>query len=601
MGERDDGAETLGWEELGRDLRQLRQTRQGREGRPGMSQKALATRFGFTPAVIVLAEQGKRVSAQIADLYDAFYDTGGAISARRDALVAARARRKGKDKGWLTASTPVAVREGDDGFRAFGWWLRKLRGGMRQETLAAGLGVSQSAVSLAEKGVQLTARTAARYDNYFSARGTTAKGEISARWYAVADARERAEEESRHASPPPGTAPGQALTLPGHPATLVDAGGGLVAAPQLEQLTGLPSGRSLALPDGPYRVIASTGEVVIVAIDRRLFVAGASMAVPLAGMEQTRHTLLGSLAADPADAHADEWRQIAWEYGLSYMSTPSAELLGSLQVDLAALGEALQRQHADPAKRELHKVAALLAAVAARAVANLGDLRSSRRWWRTAKQAADTSGDIQTRLWIRGGEVTEALHEPRSVPAIFDLIAESEAISAGANAPAAALPGLLAGKAQTLAIAGQATQAETALYEAQDNFNRLPAHIVGDTESLFGWSERALRFTEGYVYSHMGDLTRAEQAQTAALALYPSTFPRGPVVIELQRAFCLVRAGDITSGVEHAHAVLTGLPREQYIRPIVDSGRKVLDAVPATERNRDGVQKFRAYLDHEVA
>jgi hypothetical protein len=294
--------------------------------------------------------------------------------------------------------------------------------------------------------------------------------------------------------------------------------------------------------------------------------------------------------------------RIAWEYGFSYMTTPPAELLGGLQVDFAVLGDVMRRQRADAAQRELYRVAALLAAFTAMTLANLGHLRYARRWWRTAKEAADASGDIQARLWTRGNEVVRALYEQRPVPAVLDLVAEAEAVSADGKAPPSALPFLLGGKAQTLALTGQAAAAEAALHEVRDNFERLPAYTTRDTASVFGFSEPNVRFTESAVYSTLGEFARADRAQAAALALFPAHEPRRPVKIKLQRALCLVRAGDVVPGVEHAHAVMTGLPREQHDRLIVDLGHKVLGAVPAADRGRDGVREFAAYLGgHEVA
>ena len=47
---------------------------------------------------------------------------------------------------------------------------------------------------------------------------------------------------------------------------------------------------------------------------------------------------------------------------------------------------------------------------------------------------------------------------------------------------------------------------------------------------------------------------------------------------------------------------MTNLPREHHVRPIIYFGHKVIDAVPAGERDQDGVRAFRAYLDsHEAA
>jgi hypothetical protein len=324
-------------------------------------------------------------------------------------------------------------------------------------------------------------------------------------------------------------------------------------------------------------------------IDRRLVLGGGGVAA----LELARHDLLGTLVADRATADVGEWQQISWEYGLRYTSTTPAELLASLRVDIPALGGTLQRHPSGTARQELHRVAAQLAVFAAHTVANLGDLPSSRRWWRTARQAADASGDLETRLWVRGREIVRALAEQRPVPVILGLVAEAEAIST--KAPPTALPELLSGKARTFAVAGS-PRAEAALDDVRDNFTRLPAHTTRDAESMFGFSEYDVLYTESYAYSHLGEFARADSAQVAARALLPASRVRGPAGLELHRALCHVRAGDVAPGVEHAHAVMTSLPREHHVRPVVELGHKVLDAVPAAERERDGVRAFRAYL-----
>jgi hypothetical protein len=349
----------------------------------------------------------------------------------------------------------------------------------------------------------------------------------------------------------------------------------------------------LTLPGGRHQMSADAGEV-FVAIDRRVFLTGAGVVVPAAGLELSRQDLSRAVTADREMADVADWQYIAADYGHSYLTAPPAALMRGLQVDLSALGDAARRQRTEPARNELRKVAALLAAVTAQTVANLGDVRSSRRWWRTAKQAADESGDLQTRLWIRGKEIVQALYEPRSLTVVLDLVADAEDLVSRPGTPPAALPQLLSGKAQALALTGKAAPAETVLRELRDTVERLPAQTTRDIESLFGWSEHNMYFTESYVYSHLGNYPRAEAAQTAALPFYPATNLRGPASIELQRALCLVRIGDITPGVKHAHTVLTALPREQYNRPMIDLGQKVLAAMPATEH--DSAQTLRAHL-----
>ncbi len=477
-----------------------------------------------------------------------------------------------------------------DSYEAIGVRMRKLRGNKAQRAVAHRLKISQAAVSLAERGIRITVETAELYDQHYRTGG-----ELEARVRAVAKAL-----KGGSATPPPGTTHGRVLTLPEHLATLVEAGGGLVAAPLPDLLTGMSGGRTMPLPDGLYRVITSTGEVMVMVIDRRLFV-GAGLAVPVVAHETSRQGILRSLVGDGWGS-VEEWQAIVREYCVTYLHTPPAEVFTRLSTDLAALGEAAGHERSETGRGELCKTGAMLASLMSSTVANLGDTPTSVRWARAARQMADTSGDTHTRVWVRGREVVLGLYQRRPVGELLRLAEEGVAIGEAQGPPCtSAWPELLTGKAQALALTGQAAQAETTLCEVRDNFDRMPADTTRDTESLLGWYEHNVRFTESYVYSHLGNYARADRAQTAALALYPATELRGPVMIELQRALCLVRTGDITPGVEHAHTVMSGLPREHHVRPVVDLGHKVLDAVPATEQGRDGVRAFRAYLGHEVA
>ncbi len=575
------------FEALGVTLRHMRDRQQGREGRPGMSQTALARRLGVHRAVVVVAEQG-RVSARTATLYDDFYDTGGVIYARREKLARVRARRgRRKAAGQPTAA---AGHEGDDGFEAFGRWLRALRGDTTQGTLARRLGVSQSVVSNAERGF-LTEPTAARYDTLYTSAGATAKGEIPARWHTLLDERDRAEEraaaeeESRHAPPAP-AAPGQAPTPPKHPATLGDL------------LAVIHGGRTLSLPEGPYQVMTSTGEVVVVAIDRRLFVAGAGLVVPAVGTEASRQGLLRSLVGD-GWGNAEEWQAIVAEHHATYYTVTPAERFARLSADLAALGEAAGHERGEAGRGELRKAGAFLASLMSSTAADLGDLPGGARWARAARQAADASGDLHTRLFVRGREVAMGLYQRRPLVELLHTAEEGVAIGEAQGPPrTSAWPRLLGATAQTLAMVGRRDDATLA--HARDGFDAMPDSLRDS--SLSSYAEHNLRYSEGYVYTYAGEYGKADAAQAAALRLYPPEYHRGPAQVEVMRALCLVRVGDTAAGVAHARDTIGKLPPAHRVRAVIDLGRKVLDAVPAGERDRDGVREFEVYLGgHEAA
>jgi hypothetical protein len=188
-------------------------------------------------------------------------------------------------------------------------------------------------------------------------------------------------------------------------------------------------------------------------------------------------------------------------------------------------------------------------------------------------------------LWVRGREVVRAGYERRPVPVILQLASQAETRLDGV--PPEALPEFFTGKAQTLALAGRHTEAEQALCQLRD----LPVSSHHQ-DSLFDYAEENLRFTESFVYSHAGNFTKAERAQETALTLYSDDNLRGPAQIGMQRALCLVRIGDTTEGTRHALDTITNLPLAHRIRPIVDLGQKVLDSIPAHERNQTWAKEY---------
>jgi transcriptional regulator with XRE-family HTH domain len=319
-------------------------------------------------------------------------------------------------------------------------------------------------------------------------------------------------------------------------------------------------------------------------------------------LETMRHDVNLSLAEHHVTAEVEEWREIALEYGQTYPTTAPSELLQTLMVDLYGLRAAIGRYHDDVTQRELRRVGAVLSAFTAQTVANLGYLRDSRRWWRTARRAADESEDRYTMVWVRGREIVRAGYEHRPPTVILQLIEEAEART-GTTPPIGAMPELLGGKAQTLALLDQtaADDAENTLIRLRESFDSLPPQARGVGDSVFTWGEERLRFTESMVYTYLGEFRKADIAQTAALALNPRDDLRSPAQIELQRALCLVSSGDVLQGVRHAHSIIRNLPDAHRVRPVDDLGHKVLRAVPAAERHRAEVRDYHECLSLTAA
>ncbi len=374
---------------------------------------------------------------------------------------------------------------------------------------------------------------------------------------------------------PPGTSPSLPSSL-----------SGLLATPS--------TGRSLSFEAGRYQVIARFGEVLLVAFDRRLFLVRAGLApglaLPLADAEGTRHGLIRSMAGDGRGT-VEEWQAIVHEY-CTALGVPPAEKFARLSADLDALGEVFDRERSETGQSELRKAGAILTRIMSSTVASLGDLPGCLRWARTARHLADASGDLHTRIWVRGGEVVMGLYQQRPVDELLRIAEEAVALGQTQGPPRTfAWPKLMGATAQALAVAGRKAEAETALQRTRDSFSTLPGNPR--TSSLLSYSERNLYYTEGYVYTYIDEYDKADAAQDAVLRLYAPEDQRNPAQVKLMQALCQVRAGDTKAGVAHARETVGQLPQMHRIHTVIDLGRKVLEAVPVWERTGDEVVGLR--------
>jgi tetratricopeptide (TPR) repeat protein len=281
-----------------------------------------------------------------------------------------------------------------------------------------------------------------------------------------------------------------------------------------------------------------------------------------------------------SDLGVDEWAEIAWEYGRSYLTTTPENLVADLAADVVDVQQLLCVTD-EGGQRELSRVGAQMAAVMAMSLINLGQLRAARRWWRTARRAADISGDSFTRVWVRGEEAIRALYTYRSPQVAIDLADEALAIGARRYDGMA-----LAGKAQALAAMGRATEAKEVVRSIEASVEQMPGIVIDDEQTVYGWPERCLRHVESYVYSHIGETTAAGRAQQQALALYPPSERRSRALVQLHQAMCLVSEGHINDGTRHAESIISSLPSAQRTALIMEIGHQVLRAVPNNARGR---------------
>jgi transcriptional regulator with XRE-family HTH domain len=226
------------------------------------------------------------------------------------------------------------------------------------------------------------------------------------------------------------------------------------------------------------------------------------LAAPLMGGEAVRQGLAAAVAGGRHAVAIDEWDRIVHEYARLYCVTPTDRLLRDLIGDLSVLQPFLEGSDG-AAQRGLARVGAHLAAISAVAWADVGESAYAGRWWRTARQLADHSGDLQARTWVRGREVVNGLYEQRPVSTILDRAAEAASIAGPLASVGSAF--LYCGLAQTLAVAGREDEALAALRRVAEVSEHLPASVVADEGSMFGWPEVRLPHTESYVHTSLGN------------------------------------------------------------------------------------------------
>ena len=308
-------------------------------------------------------------------------------------------------------------------------------------------------------------------------------------------------------------------------------------------------------------------------------------APPLVRLEALRHGLGHVIGADRG-----QWEIITAEYAQDFYTTPLDVLCDRLSVDIGIL-EQLLISHPDD--RELARAAANLAMILAIALTFTGQTWMARRWWRTARDAADGSGDLGVRVMTRSQEAVKGLYAGSPVSSVLSLADETIAIAGRRVCPGVA--GVLAGRAQALAITGRYEDAAGAIRAVEEMTAQMPGAALAD-ESVFGWPEHRLRHTESFVYTEIGDTPRAIAAQDRALQLYPATQTTNRAMVQMHRASCIIQDRNIGDGMRYAAQVLDALPVETHNQLIYETARRAVATVPHNERSRPEFDDLRDRL-----
>jgi hypothetical protein len=304
----------------------------------------------------------------------------------------------------------------------------------------------------------------------------------------------------------------------------------------------------------------------------------AGAAVPAEALETVLAGMDRSLG-ERAGLGLPDWEETAWEYGRALGTAPAARLLAGLAADVVGLRQAIERAGSERLRTGLQRVGAQLSAGLAMTLHDLGDFRASRRSWQTARRAADASGDRDLRVYVRAREAHNARSGNRPGAVVVTLT--DEAVGLAGGSPSAGLAQAFANRAYLSADQGDATGARAALRNLAEVFEGLPAGPATDPAShVWSWSEARHRHAEAATYAAIGDTSNAGPVIDRTVSLLPPERRAARAQIELWRAVCLVRTGQVGDGLGHALVVLDELPAAHRATAVMRQAGRVLHALP---------------------
>ncbi|QXJ21961.1 hypothetical protein AGRA3207_002879 [Actinomadura graeca] len=326
-------------------------------------------------------------------------------------------------------------------------------------------------------------------------------------------------------------------------------------------------------------------------MERRVLLQLATLGISVGTLgstgEPVRQLLALALNSEPRDL--DDWHLTVSDHLHAVRTRPPAKVRDGLVVNLIAV----QRQLQDTESRELgvlielRRVVAALTVLYANTLTRLGDDDAAIHWWRTAKTAADATGDLDLRLGVRATEAGHGLYGQRDPATVLNLIDQAQRITG--HSPRRAL----IARAQALAF--------TSLGRHVDARRALRTHLrlaetASEAQGIMAdyWDNCQSDWAELQIYAAIGDEPKADRAAEHNLARI-SDHQYVPM-IHLQRALCTMIKGGTDHGVKRATEIFAALPPAELSHMITETGKRVLRAVPVEQRDRPTVRELHALI-----
>lgn len=297
---------------------------------------------------------------------------------------------------------------------------------------------------------------------------------------------------------------------------------------------------------------------------RRTFVTdlAATAIAPLVASDLIQAGFAAALHNEAPDV--DEWRTKLAAYGHDYMSMGAADIQRRLAGELVLL----QRQADRP---ELWSVAAKLMTLYAKTFPGSDGVKAV-SWYRMAAEAADRSGDIDTRVWVRGRAVIALGYEGAALPMADRLAREALQID---DRPSLGRLNAVMGAAHVAALRGDKRTALSLANEGRRIHDSAGSYEQDSDYAVPYWRQNVFL---SLLLARLGEEHGAVEAQEAAAAELPDTLPRFATHLELHRGLMMARAGDKPGGARYARVAMDQLPPEKHSLTL----RMLLSEIEAT-------------------
>jgi hypothetical protein len=282
------------------------------------------------------------------------------------------------------------------------------------------------------------------------------------------------------------------------------------------------------------------------------------------------------------------------------MTVPPLRLLCDVLLDFGDVRRMSERRQSLEFSERLCRLAGRLAGLIGMIMINAGDQRLARSFFRTARTAADDTGDRHLRAWVAVREALVPLYY--GDPAEASVLARAGAGLAG-RTPCAA--GVMAPVLEARALAWAAARREDAggaalrkarslLTPAHEALARLPAAERGDT--AFGYTQRQLLFHEGDTLVMLGDHQGAEKSFTWSLELYAPDEILDRSLISLGLARCRLEADEPEEALRLGLGTLLAVSPEYRSEIMMRTARSLADTVANRHGEQRAVREYREAL-----